>query len=328
MKYKTRAAVLKGPYEIDLFEKEIECGEDEVIVKNHMMGICGSDKNFYRGNLPKKTAEFRQEPKFPFYLGHESGGVIVEVGSKVLDYKVGDKVMSFGWNNNFADYFKAKHNQVQHLPYDLDMDAYSLGEPTACAMFSGLNSQVQLGDIAVVIGAGYAGQIISKCLKLKGAYKLIVVDINDEKLKIAKNQGADIIINSKKDDIFSVIKNVTNGEGADLVVEAAGTEDSYNTATEIIKHNGKFVMYSWITSPITLNISRWHDDGLKFINTCLVHHTWMHRYNWTPDVLKPIAQGLIDIKPFISKEFKLKDIKEAFDYADKHDEAIKVVIRP
>ena len=134
MSIKTRAAILKGPYDIELSEKELVCGPDEVIVKNHLIGICGSDKSFYRGQLPPKTAEFRQEPKFPFWLGHESGGEVVEVGSKINEYKVGDKVIAFGWCNNFADYFVAKEFQLQLAPAGLDMDLVALGEPIACAM--------------------------------------------------------------------------------------------------------------------------------------------------------------------------------------------------
>ena len=79
MAVKTKAALLKGPYDIELVNRELVCGEDEVIVRNHLVGICGSDKSFYRGQLPPKTAEFRQDPSFPFYLGHESGGT-VEIG--------------------------------------------------------------------------------------------------------------------------------------------------------------------------------------------------------------------------------------------------------
>ena len=90
----TKAARLNGPRDIELIERELVCGEEDIIVKNHLMGICGSDKNFYRGYLPPKTAEFRQDPKFPFLLGHESGGTVVAVGSRVADYKVGDKVMN------------------------------------------------------------------------------------------------------------------------------------------------------------------------------------------------------------------------------------------
>ena len=155
----TRAARLNKAYDIELIERKLECGEDDIIVKNHMMGICGSDKSFYRGFMPPQTAEFRQPPEFPFLLGHESGGTVVAVGSRVSDYKVGDKVMAFGWNNNFADYFKSKAFQLQPVPEGLDMDIAALGEPTCCAMYSGLNTGVQLGDTVVVMGGGYAGQI-------------------------------------------------------------------------------------------------------------------------------------------------------------------------
>jgi len=67
------------------------------------------------------------------------------VGSRVADYKVGDKVMAFGWNNNFAEYFAAKSFQLQPVPYGLDMDIASLGEPISCAMYSGLNSGAARG---------------------------------------------------------------------------------------------------------------------------------------------------------------------------------------
>jgi len=119
MKFETRAARLNGPYDIELIQRDLVCGDDDIIVKNHLMGICGSDKNFYRGFMPPKTAEFRQDPKFPFLLGHESGGTVVAVGSKVTDYKVGDQVIAFGWCNNYADYFMAKSFQLQPVPHNL-----------------------------------------------------------------------------------------------------------------------------------------------------------------------------------------------------------------
>ena len=328
MAFTTRAALLKGPYDIDLIERKLVCGVDEVIVQNHLMGICGSDKSFYRGQMPPKTAEFRQEPKFPFALGHESGGTIVEVGSKVTEYAVGDKVIAFGWNNNYADYFVSKTWQLQPVPEGLEMDLAGLGEPISCAMYSGMNSQVQLGDVVVVMGGGFAGQIIAQCSKRKGAARVVVVDVLDGKLKIAEDLGADLTINLNKQDPVALVKELTAGIGADVVVEAAGSEASFNAASEMIRHNGKFVFYSWVTQPVTLNISRWHDDGLQFINTCLVHHTWQERYVWTPETFRPVIRGQVDIKPLVTNEFKLDNIKEAFDLADKDDAAIKIVLRP
>lgn len=324
----TRAARLNGVRDIELIERKLVCGDDDIVVKNHMMGICGSDKSFYRGFLPPKTAEFRQDPSFPFLLGHESGGEVVAVGGKVADYKVGDKVIAFGWNNNFADYFKAKAFQLQPVPHDLDMDIAALGEPISCAMYSGLNSGVQLGDTVVVMGGGFAGQIIAQCAKKKGARRVIVVDVLDGKLDLARTLGADLTINMKKEDPIAFVKDLTDGVGADVVVEAAGTAESFNIASEVIKHNGKFVFYSWVTTPVTLNISRWHDDGIEFINTCLVHHTWQQRYVWTPDTLRPIAQGLVEIRPLITNEFPLAEIKAGFALADTDDTAIKIVFRP
>lgn len=327
-KFTTRAARLNGPRDIELIERELVCGDDDIIVKNHLMGICGSDKSFYRGQLPPKTAEFRHDPSFPFPLGHESGGEVVAVGGKVTEYAVGDKVIAFGWNNNYADYFMAKSFQLQPVPHGLDMDIASLGEPVACAMYSGMNSGVQIGDTVVVMGGGFAGQIIAQCAKRKGAACVVVVDVLDGKLQLAKRMGADLTCNMEKEDPLALVMERTNGAGADVVVEAAGTETSFNMASEIIRHNGKFVLYSWVTTPITLNISRWHDDGLEFINTCLVHHTWQQRHVWTPGALRPVAQGLVDIRSLITHEFPLADIKAGFELADKDETAIKIVFRP
>lgn len=324
----TRAALLKGPYDIQLIEKTLHCGDDEVIVKNHLMGICGSDKNFYRGMMPGNTNEFRHAPTFPFPLGHESGGKIVEVGSKVTEFTIGDSVISFGWNNNFADYFVAKPFQLQPAPEGLNMDLVALGEPIACAMYSGMNSNVQLGDTVVVMGAGFAGQVIAQTAKRKGAHTVIVVDMLEKKLILAKDLGADRTVNLRDERLQDVVAEVTEGVGADVVIETAGSEEAFNLCSEEVRHNGSFVFYSWVTQPITLNISRWHDDGLNFINTCLVHHTHHHRFVWTPGTLRPVIQDQVDIKSLISREFSLDDIAEAFAYADNNDAAIKVVLRP
>lgn len=324
----TRAAVLKGPRDIELVERRLVCGDTEVIVKNHLVGICGSDKAFYRGILPEKTAEFRHAPTFPFPLGHESGGVVVEVGAKVTDYKVGDKAIAFGWNNNFADYFVTPAWQLQPAPEGLEMDFVALGEPLSCAMYSGLHCGVQLGDSVLVLGAGFAGQVIAQCAKKKGAKTVIVADVLDGKLKLAAALGADKTLNLAREDGAAAIFELTGGEGVDVVVEAAGSADSFNLGSKVIRHNGKFVFYSWVTQPVTLNIGRWHDDGLEFINTCLVHHTWRERYVWTPQALRPVVQEMVNVRPLITNEFKLEEIKAAFDCADHDETAIKIVLRP
>ena len=317
---RTRAAQLRKPGEVVLGERELSLGEDEVLVKGHLSGICGSDKAMFRGDIPEKI-------RLPLWIGHESGGTVVEVGSKVREYTPGDRVMVFNWCNTFADYYRVPVSGLQPVPEGLDMDLASLGEPIACAMYSGLTCGAQLGDVVVVYGMGFAGQIIAQTVKRMGAFKVVAIDVAQGKLDKAKRLGSDVLINAKAEDPMKVVLDLTKGRGADVVVEAAGTEASMNQATALLKHNGILALYSWITQPVKLNIGRWHDDGLEIRTTGLVHHTEQQRFVWTPWALRPVTQGLVDIRPLITHAFPLEKVAEAFQVADKDPTAIKVIVR-
>ncbi|HYL79979.1 MAG TPA: zinc-binding dehydrogenase [Candidatus Acidoferrum sp.] len=317
---RTRAAQLRRPGEVVLVDRELTLGDDEVLVKGHLSGICGSDKTMYRGDIPEKF-------KLPLWIGHESGGTVVEVGAKVREYRPGDPVMVFNWCNTFADYYKVPVSGLQPVPEGLDMDLASLGEPIACAMYSALTCGAQLGDVVVVYGMGFAGQIIAQAVKRMGAFKVAAIDVAQGKLDRAKQLGSDVLINAKEADPVQAILELTNGCGADVVVEAAGSEASMNQATAMLKHNGILALYSWITQPVRLNIGRWHDDGLQIRTTGLVHHTEQERSVWTPWALRPVAQGLIDVRPLITHEFPLAKVAEAFRVADQDPTAIKVIVK-
>ena len=273
------------------------------------------------------VTEQNQKFTLPLWIGHESGGTVVEVGSKVREYKPGDAVMVFNWCNTFADYYVVPVAGLQPVPDGLDMDLAALGEPIACAMYSGLTCGAQLGDVVVVYGMGFAGGIIAQAVKRMGAYKVVAVDVAEHKLDIARRLGSDVRINAKTVDPVKAVLDLTDGRGADVVVEAAGSETSMNQATAMLKHNGVLALYSWITQPITLNISRWHDDGLQIRTTGLVHHTEQGRVIWTPWALRPVVQGLVDVRSLITHEFPLEKVGEAFAVADRDPAAIKVVVR-
>ena len=318
---KTTIFCVEGPRQFSLQEKELHVGDTDVLVKTHQSSICGTDKNIYAGALPPGR-------RYPLCIGHEGGGIVVAVGPKVSRFKVGDKVMSFGLNLTFADRFVAEQKKLQMAPDGLNLDLACLGEPIACAVFSGLKSGVNLGDTVVVFGLGFAGQIIAQIAREKGAQRVICVDVVDEKLKLAEQLGADIGLNPQKENVVDAVMDLTQGKGVDVTVEAAGSETSMNQCFSVLKHNGIFVLYSWITQPIQLNISRWHDDGLEFRSTCLVHHTIEERMVWTDWALRPVIQGRIQIDPLITHKYNLNDIGAAFETVLDDPEAIKVALEP
>jgi len=192
------------------------------------------------------------------------------------------------------------------------------------------DSRITLGDIVGVIGCGFAGQVIMQCAKLIGASQVMAIDPSPYKLEIAKKMGADVLLNPQKKDIREKIFAITKNKGVDVVVEAAGSENSMILATDITARNGKIVLYSWITENINLNISRWHDDGIDIITTGLVHHTVQERFVWSQKALRVIAQKQVKIDPLITKTYSLENIQEAFEEVVRESSTpiIKAIIRP
>lgn len=319
---KIKTIYLPEPKKVELVEPNLpEPAEGEVLVKTYQSSICGTDRNIYNGLLPPGL-------KFPINnLGHEGGGTVVEVGKGVRKYRVGDKVMSCKNNGTFADYFLALEENLHPIPAEMDLELGSLGEPLACVMYSIFNSGVQLGDNVAIVGLGFAGQIMVQGARKKGATKVIGIEPLVGKREIAQKLGADHVFDPHDPDAEKMIMELTNNKGVDVVFEAAGTEDSMNLATRILRKNGTLVLYSWVMEPVHLHISRWHDDGLSIRTTCVMHvNTPYERFAWFDRLLAPYWKGLIQVKPLLSGPFSLKEIGQAFAAANRPD-AIKVLIR-
>ena len=308
---------------VEVVSKELAKPDDgQVLVKTFQSSICGTDKNLYSGILPPGKT-------FPItLLGHEGGGVVMEAGKKVRKYKGGDRVMSCKNNGTFADYFIAQEENLHLIPAEMDMDLGCLGEPLACIMYSIFNSGVQLGDTVAVMGLGFAGQIMVQGAKRKGALTVVGIDPLAGKRVLAKNLGADYVFDPKDPDAEQAIRNITGGRGVDVVFEAAGTEDSMNMATRILKKNGILVLYSWVMEPIRLAISRWHDDAIDIRTTCVMHwNTPFERFAWFDRLLSPYWKGLIQVRPLLTATVFLQDIARGFELACQPD-AIKILVNP
>lgn len=324
------SACLTGVRAIEVRARELQPGPDDVVVKTHAAGICGQDKNLYNGIIPPSGGlhtEMKTAFAYPYFFGHEAGGTVIEVGEKVHRFKPGDRVIAFAWVETYSDFFIASEDELEPAPDGLPLDLAALGEPIGCAVFSGLCSKVQLGDTVAVIGMGFAGQVIAQVAKQKGAHRVIGVDVVDGKLELARSLGLDHSVNSSKTDPLAAILDLTSGQGADVVVEAAGTQAAVQLCNDAVKHNGVLVFYSWITRDITLNISRWHNNSLEVVNTGLVHHGVLQRHIWVPQALRPVMLGQIKIEPLITHRFGLHEMELAMQTANEDPGAIKVLIR-
>ena len=336
---KTRMTYFEEKNLVRLREQELVLTPDQLLVKTHMASICGTDKNHLQGFLPNeiRVAPYHKDAytsttPYPRPVGHEGAGIVVEVGSSVDGFKVGDQVMSFRGNITMADYFLAPvqppGESVLKVPEGLSMDEASLGEPAACAIYAGMESGVMLGDVVLVAGAGFAGQIIAQTVKQMGAGIVIVSDIVDGKLELAKKLGADVVANPLKGDLVEVVLSHTGGKGADVAIEAAGTESAIQLCTDAVKHGGIIGLYSWVLHPINLLIDRWHNDGFD-IRTLAVMHRIKHDKEWYQlKALSNIVNGKIDIKTLMTHTFPLADVDKAFDCAINEPTACKVMLKP
>lgn len=323
---KTICAKLIGERNLILEERELELNENEVLVKMHQASICDADLRAYRGlYMPEDLPAFD-------YIGHEGGGTVVEVGSRVYEFKVGDKVMLFGPHNSFSQYFKADVKNLHKAPDNMDMKIASLGEPICVGMFGVVETGIQLGDTAAVVGLNFQGMLAVQALKKRGAGKVIAVDYSDKHLEIASQTGADFLINTTKEDAFEKVKQLTNGRRCDVVYHSCGywnprAEEYFNLGIEMTKDEGTMVSLPDImSSPIKANLHRLHHHAITMKFPAVMHHSAAFRQIWVPRLMRMVLEGGIDINPLITGTFKVNNVLEAIKAFDTDLDHVKITL--
>jgi len=338
---KTRSTVLEGIKKINLIEREIEPAPDQILVKTHSASICLADIQMYRKGY-YFYAKRNEKPNFPMFVGHEAGGTVVDVGSRVHEYKKGDRVIlmhsarSSGTitPGGMSDYWVAHPLDVVPVPEGMDMDLASLGETVCPFIFVVFRSGIKLGDTVAVTGANFIGQIVAQGLKKSGALSVTVIDNREFRLNLVKKLIADNTINSTKVNAYEAAMKLTGGKGFDLVVQTAAyidpaVEEYMNLATEIVRPMGILVFQGDFLHPITVhNFQRWHHESLDIRSVAFRHYTPQEIQVWSPDCLKVMHHGLVQVKPLITSNFPLEKVDEAFKLADEDPDQLKVVIKP
>jgi 2-desacetyl-2-hydroxyethyl bacteriochlorophyllide A dehydrogenase len=315
-----RIAVLKGVKNFVIEEASIPSLEvDEVLMRVKACGICTSELYLWNGKI--------KDAAFPLYLGHEPSGVVEDAGRKVNGLNIGDHVTFLSETGCFAEYAKAKKGNIVKIADNIPFEE-ALGEPVACAVNGIRRSNIQFGDNVVVIGCGFMGLLLIQLASLRGPSRILAVDINDERLKLAADLGADLTVNPREIDAIKYVKGVTNGRGADVVIEATGEQAPLSMATEMVRIRGRLVIFGYhVGEPRLINMQMWNWKGLDVINA---HEREPEVYMEGMQIgMMLLSKGKIKLKNLITHKYPLEEINNAFnDVNMKIGGLIKAVVAP
>lgn len=288
---KMQAALMYGPNDIrvEMVERP-RCPTDGLLLKIMAVGLCGSD-------IRNLTSDSRSGD-YPFIYGHEIVGIVEETGAEETAYQIGERLFVFpgtycmacpdcisGHSENcanvphglagtggFAQYTavsgaKIRLGGIYRIPDGVSFEAASLGEPLTSVYACEENIGVGFGDTLVIIGAGPIGCFMAKLAKLRGADKVIMIDINAGRLEQAKAFGADHTINSTGEDPVARVKALTGGIGADKVISANPSNAAQAQSIYMARAGGVVVFFGGVPkgslTPLDTNYIHYHNLWIK-----------------------------------------------------------------
>jgi D-xylulose reductase len=339
-----KALVLEKANQLTIRDIEIEehFGADDVRIKVHTVGICGSDVHYYQHGAIGPFVV-----KQPMVLGHEASGTVIEVGKGVKHLKVGDRVcMEPGipdpnskatrlgmYNLDPAVRFWATppvHGCLREtlvhpgmfafkLPERVGFEEGALVEPLAVGVHAARKAQIKPGDVALVIGAGTIGIVTAMAAMAGGCSKVIIADVVQEKLNLAASFGA-ISVNVTREDLNEIVKNVTDGWGVDVVFEASGSEAAVSKVFEPLCPGGRVVFIGMPTRPVPVDIVSAQVKEARIETIFRYAHVY-------PRALLLIESGKVNLKPLVTDRCRFEDSIKAFEYAaNPRPSSVKTVI--
>ena len=337
-----KAAVFHGAHDIRIEEYPYpKLPDDGVIIKVNSSGICGSDLHVY-------TRGGRGDGMI---MGHEFSGDIIEIGKDVSDVKVGDRVVAIGgigcgecyWcqqgqyikcskltflgygiKGAFAEYTAIPNFKIgtyaEKLPDSVSYEEGATAEPLSVALYAVNQVQPKPDDICVVTGLGIIGICVVQILRSRGVKTIIASGRRSKRLEIAKQSGAEVVVDAAKEDIVPVVEKVTGSRKADVVFEVAGVPELFDKSLRMVHRGGKINLVGLYMEPVTWNPSFIVSNDLTIIGCGL---------RWDlPGAVELLASGKVDTKPMITHEFPLDQTKEAFETQLTSQDAIKILVKP
>ncbi|ACL75391.1 galactitol-1-phosphate 5-dehydrogenase [Ruminiclostridium cellulolyticum] len=351
MSNKMRAVQLFAPGDVrcELIDIPVISADNQVIIKVEACGVCGSD-------IPRVMSKGAY--RYPIVIGHEFSGEVVEVGTKVKNAKVGDRVTAMPLVNckecdyckigqaitcdNYdyygsridgamAEYIVVSEENIIHIPDNVSYYEAAMTDPVSVALHAVRKAEIEAGQTAVVFGLGAIGFITIQWLKHMGCHKVIAVDIIDEKLDMAKKLGADLCINGMKCDVVKTIMEYTNNKGADSAIELAGSTITQVQAIDSVRKLGTVVFCGIAYNDLVIpnkSLGKILRGELKIKGSWNSSIAPLPINEWK-SALMFIEEGKIKLNELITHVVCLEDCQSAFEMMyNKKEMFTKVIFDP
>ena len=336
-----KAVYIKEPGKLEVIdvEKPSIKKDTQVLVKITAAGICGSDIHIFHGTHAYAT--------YPRIIGHEGCGIVEEVGSAVTDLKPGDsviiepitgcgtcyacrhgrynccpdiKVAGVHIDGVMEEYFVTERNKLyKYDPNELTPVEAATAEPYTVGAQANAQANTQPGDLVLIHGAGPIGMIICDIAEKRGA-TVIVSEVNEDRLKIAKDFGAKYTINPKKEDLKEAIMKMTDGTGVNVVFETSGVPALTSLSVELLSPHGRLVPLTFAPEPVPINFRLMNKNELVIAGT-------RNQNGKFPEVVESLPSRKDRIDKLVTHVFPAEEAEKAFDTAmDKTSGSCKVVI--
>ena len=325
---------------------EPRIGESEVLVKVSACGICGSDIHGMDGSTGRRIP--------PIIMGHEASGVITQVGARVDGFKPGDTVtfdstLSCGecWHcrrgeinlcerrrvlgvscdeyrchGAFADLVAVPGNVLYRIPSGVSFHHAAMTEPLSVAFHGVRLARPEVAESAVVVGAGMIGLLIIQVLRAAGCTTVVALDVDPEKMRLARELGADLALDARAPDCVKRILEQTQGRGADLALEAVGTTSAIASAVAAVRKGGRVVLVGNVSPKIELPLQAVVTRQIALLGSCSSQGEY-------PACLELIAKGKIKLDPLISARAPLSEGDRWFQRLSRREpNLMKVILEP
>ena len=312
-----RAGFIEEPgkaYFKEVPEPQIEKSTD-VKIKVVVTGICGSEVHAYHGKHAWRVP--------PLVSGHEFAGIVVEC--RIGKYNICKNKKILGatyWSGSFGEYVVVPEKTVVHLGDDVSFEEGALIEPIAVGMHAVRERDVSIGQNILIIGAGTIGLGVYLSAKICNPSKIIVADVVDYNLEMARELGCEYTINSMKENLEAEVKKLTNGEGVDITFLAFGNAPVVESASKCTKEGG-------VISEIAVipNGTGCPYNMIQVKQQSLIGSNMYVRKDYEV-VVENMAKGRIDSKKMVSKIYPIEEFTAAMEMADKRTEpVVKVMLK-